>query len=96
MVGMGFAKVTEARGVLNGSNFTISNHGQLFMSYGHHAFTRSALMFFDAPIGEACGLYVDEVTGNSGVWTVDCNGIPINPLNITEEVHEYQQGPCAE
>ena len=93
-MGMGFAKITEARGTLNGSDFSISSHSQLFMSYGHHAFTRSALVFFDEPIGEACGLYVDEVTSNSGVWTVDCDGTPIAQLTVTEEVHEYQQGPC--
>jgi len=93
-VGGGFANITEARGTLSGQSFTVSNPAQLIMSYGHHAFTRSATVFFDTPIQGACGLFVDEATYRSTIWTVDCDGTPIDPLVVTNEVHEYQQGPC--
>ena len=66
------------------------------MSYGHHAFTRAAMLFFDTPIEEACGLMIDEVTGNGEVWTVDCDGEPLEQLVITDEEHPYQSGPCAD
>ncbi len=64
------------------------------MTYGHHAFTRAATVFFDSPIGEACGLHVDEVTGNSNVWTTDCEGNLLEQLTLVDEVHEYKNGPC--
>ena len=96
-VGAGFAAITEARGSYAGTPFTVSQQSQLVMSYGHHAFTRSAILFFDEPIGEACGLWIDEVTASEysdGIWTVDCDGNPITELSVVEEVHEYQQGAC--
>ncbi len=94
MVGSGFGAVTEARGLLDGTAFAITDYWQLVMTFGHHAFDRDALLFFDAPIGEACGLWVDEVTANSAIWTVDCSGAPLQQLDILEQVHEYQEGPC--
>lgn len=93
-VGGGFANITEARGVLYGQAFTISSPSQLFMTYGHHAFTRSGTIFFDEPIEGACGLFIDTVTERSNIYTVDCDGTPIDPLVLTGETHEYLQGPC--
>ena len=96
-VGAGFSAITEARGRYRGTEFSVSNRDQLKMSFGHHAFTRTAMVFFDAPIGDACGLYVDEVTSSwysDGVWTVDCEGNRLEPLEVVDESHPHQQGPC--
>ena len=93
----GFAAITEARGRLYGEDFTLSDPSQLFMTYIGHAFDRNGLIFFDEPIGEACGLRIEPVTECyecSPVWTADCDGQPLQELTVLEEVHEYRQGPC--
>jgi hypothetical protein len=51
------------------------------------------MVFFDAPIGEACGLFVDEVVDDSHVWTVDCEGALLNELTVTQQQH-YLPGAC--
>jgi hypothetical protein len=97
VAGGGFATITEARGRLYGTDFTITNVSQLFMTYGHHAFDRYAVIFFDEPIGEACGLRIDPVTSSSigsPIWTADCDGQPLQALTVLDAVHEYQEGPC--
>ena len=57
------------------------------------------IIFFDEPIGAACGLRIDPVTEChecSPVWTTDCDGQPLQALTVLDEVHEYRQGPCAD
>ena len=93
-VGSGYAHITGARGSLYGIDFNVTDHSQLIMTYGHHAFTRSGMVFFDEPIESACGLYIEEVTSNNSIWTIDCDGNLLEELPVTDAVHEYQQGPC--
>ena len=98
LAGGGFAAITKARGQLYGTAFSITDKAQLFMTFGHHAFDRYAVIFFDEPIGEACGLRIDPVTEGwgDGIWTTNCDGQPLQELTVLEEAHDYHQGPCAD
>ncbi|MCA9562298.1 MAG: hypothetical protein KC561_02360 [Myxococcales bacterium] len=93
--GSGFAAIVEASGELNGTSFSVSNYEQLVMTFGMHAFDRSALVFFDSPIGTACGLRFSEVAEYSQdrqIWTTDCDGQPLEQLTVTGEQHQYRGG----
>ena len=97
--GSGFAALLWAGGQWDGAPFEVREYWRLHLAYGHHAFTREAMVFFDQPIGEVCGLYLSEVGsmgGDDEVYaTVDCDGAILEELTPSGHDHLYNQ-PCPE
>lgn len=52
---------SSAVGTLDGVDFEVTEFFQLIYRPGHHHFSRHFALLFDAPIGEACGLRIEEV-----------------------------------
>jgi len=94
-IGYRFAALQDVQGELDGTSFSIDDYWQLHLSYGHHAFTRTVMIFFDQPIGDACGLYLSEVAeggyDDAEYYTVDCDGQQIDALTRTSEEHLYNE-----
>ncbi len=95
-VGAGFASPISISGRFQGESFEIRDYDRMTMSYGHHAFTRSLLMFFEAPISGVCGLQFDEVSEFGQItrvkW-VDCDGAMIGSSGILNSTHERAACP---
>ncbi len=73
----------QATGTLDGTAFEVSDFFRLVYRPGHHHLTRHFAVLFDAPVGEACGLLIEEVDAQQGtttavVHTADC---ALNPLD---------------
>ena len=71
------AMLTHATGTLDGTAFDITDYFQLVYRPDHHHFGRHFAVLFDAPIGDACGLLIEDVDGQAGtttavVSTADC------------------------
>lgn len=94
-VGSGFAAGVRVRGALDGTSFDIDAYEQILVTYGHHAFLRGLTLFFDAPIGAACGLFIEEIAEVSGsdVVLIDCAGAPIETRATTAQSHLWRE-PC--
>lgn len=94
-VGSGFAAGVRVRGSLDGVDFDITDYDRMTVTYGHHAFSRGLSLTFDAPIGSACGLSIEEISesGATGVALIDCAGTPLETRALTGQTHLWQQ-PC--
>ncbi|MFH1464364.1 MAG: hypothetical protein ABIO70_08245 [Pseudomonadota bacterium] len=69
---------TRASGALDGTTFDLSAYLQLIYNPEHHHFTRHFAVIFDAPIGDACALRVEDVDPwdegpTARVSTADCD-----------------------
>lgn len=94
-VGAGFAAPVRVRGALDGTTFDLSSYAQLTLSFGHHAFSRGLRLMFDAPIGGACGLEVEEIAEGASVEVhlLDCAGVRLSSRARTAERHLWRM-PC--
>lgn len=94
-VGAGFAAPVRVRGALDGTTFDVSSYAQLTESFGHHAFSRGLRVTFDAPIGGACGLEVEEIAegASAEVHLLDCAGSRLGSRARTAERHLWRM-PC--
>lgn len=94
-VGAGFAAPVRVRGALDGTTFDLSSYTQLTLSFGHHAFSRGLRVMFDAPIGGACGLEVEEIAegASTEVHLLDCAGVRLSSRARTAERHLWRM-PC--
>jgi hypothetical protein len=86
----GSAQLVSATGTLDGTAFTVTSFFQLVYQPGHHHYERNFGVLFDAPIGEACGLRIEGVDGQSGtvtaqVSTTDCALAPLTTHVVTAE-----------
>jgi hypothetical protein len=94
-VGSGFAAALRLRGELDGVPFDIDDYDRMTVTYGHHAFTRGLTAFFDEPIGDACGLEIEEIAefSQSDVHLLDCSGARIGVRNVSAQEHRWRE-PC--
>lgn len=80
----------HASGTLDGTDFDITNFYQLIYRPGHHHMTRNFAVLFDAPIGSACGLLVEDTDMQQGTTTsvvslADCGLAAIEARSVTAE-----------
>ncbi len=83
-------RFTRASGELDGQAFEVEDYFRLIYRPEHHHFVRHFALIFDAPIGDACGLRIEEVDPWSGdptaqVSTVDCALQPLEVRAVSEE-----------
>lgn len=81
---------TRATGSLDGTNFDIDSFYQLIYRPGHHHFDRHFALIFDAPIGAACALLIEDLDYQEGtttatVHTADCDLTSLEARNVTSE-----------
>jgi hypothetical protein len=99
-VGAGFATMLRARGVIDGVAFDIDDYWSLDQSYGHHAFSRGALVRFPSPVGGACALRLAEVSefaSDLGPFELlDCDGAVLGSLDLLTQEHTWGEGACAD
>ncbi|MBM4389843.1 MAG: hypothetical protein FJ090_01865, partial [Deltaproteobacteria bacterium] len=84
------AGFTRARGELDGTAFDITSYFQLVYRPGHHHFDRHFAVVFDAPIGDACSLLVENVDMQQGTQTAlvsvaDCALTATGSRSVTAE-----------
>lgn len=65
----GSAQLVHASGTLDGTAFEVDNFFQLIYRPDHHHYTRHFAVLFDTPIGDACGLRIEEVDAQQGTTT---------------------------
>lgn len=93
-VGAGFAAGVRVRGSLDGTDFDVTAYDQIQVTYGHHAFSRGLVFYFDAPIGQVCGLELEEIAESSTspvAHLLDCDGARTGTRAVTGSQHRWQQ-----
>ncbi len=81
---------TKGKGTLDGSTFDIDSFYQLIYRPGHHHFDRHFAVLFDAPIGDACALLIEDLDYQEGtttatVHTATCDLVALEARNVTSE-----------
>ena len=81
---------TRATGSLDGSSFDLDSFYQLIYRPGHHHFDRHFAVIFDAPIGDACALLIEDLDYQEGtttaiVHTADCDLTALEARNVISE-----------
>jgi hypothetical protein len=87
------AMFVRAAGTLDGETFVVDDYFDLVYHPAHHHFQRSFLVFFPAPLGQACGLSVVELDpfdpeSLDVVSVVDCNGAPLGTRTVLSATRE--------
>jgi hypothetical protein len=93
----------RAQGTLDGTPFTQTSYWKLVYRPEHHHFVRHFAVVFDAPIGDACALRVEEVDPwskepSATVHTADCALAALEARAVTSEtlVQEQAAGASAQ
>jgi hypothetical protein len=91
------AMFVRAAGTLDGVEFVIEDYFDFLYNPEHHYFRRDFLVFFAAPIGEACGLMVTELDPFAPealqvVSLVDCAGAAVSTRAVSAAVVERVPG----
>lgn len=86
----GPSSFSHASGTLDGTSFDISSFYQLIYRPGHHHFDRHFAVIFDAPIGEACALVIEDIDYQQGtttavIHTATCDLSAIEARSVTSE-----------
>jgi hypothetical protein len=83
---------TRASGTLDGAAFDLTDYFQLIYNPEHHHFTRHFAVVFDAPIGDACALRVEQVDPweddpTAVVSTAGCDLAPLETRTVSAETY---------
>ncbi len=86
-------RFTGASGTLDGESFDVSDFFQLIYRPGHHHFERHFAVLFDAPIGDACALLIEDIDPWEGdptavISTADCDLTALETRAVTDETYE--------
>ncbi|MCB9759570.1 MAG: hypothetical protein H6739_06990 [Alphaproteobacteria bacterium] len=83
----------RAEGTLDGTDFAQDDYWKLIYNPEHHHFSRDAIVFFDDPIGAACGIsalnfdpWGEEPA--TRIQLVDCDGAVLESRTLTDETWE--------
>jgi hypothetical protein len=91
------AMFVRAEGTLDGADFVVEDYFDLVYNPEHHHFRRDFLVFFAAPIGDACGLMVTDLDPFAPealqvVSLVDCAGAAVSTRAVSAAVVERVPG----
>jgi len=87
---------TKAYGNIDGDAFDSRDYFQLIYRPTHHHFQRNFAVLFDAPLGKACGIKIEDVDPidaepTAVVHTINCDLSNIEERSVTAETIEIEK-----